>query len=45
MRRDRALRGDSLHNDALPLYHEQGLAVRAILTDNGREFCGSDSHP
>lgn len=34
-----------LHNDALPFYREQGLAVEAVLTDNGREFCGTDTHP
>ena len=34
-----------LHNDALPFYREQGLAVEAVLTDNGREFCGTDAHP
>jgi transposase InsO family protein len=34
-----------LHNDALPFYKEHGLAVRAVLTDNGREFCGTESHP
>jgi Integrase core domain/Helix-turn-helix domain len=34
-----------LHNDALPFYAEQGLPVQAVLTDNGREFCGTESHP
>lgn len=34
-----------LHNDVLPFYAERGLAVQAILTDNGREFCGTPSHP
>ena len=34
-----------VHNDVLPFYAEQGLTVTAILTDNGREFCGTDSHP
>ena len=34
-----------VHNDVLPFYAEQGLSVEAILTDNGREFCGTDSHP
>jgi transposase InsO family protein len=34
-----------LHNDALPFYRQKGLAVQAVLTDNGREFCGRDSHP
>jgi transposase InsO family protein len=34
-----------LHNDALPFYQAKGLAVKAVLTDNGREFCGKDDHP
>lgn len=34
-----------LHNDVLPFYREQGVEVGAILTDNGREFCGTDAHP
>jgi transposase InsO family protein len=34
-----------VHNDVLPFYVEHGLSVAAILTDNGREFCGKDSHP
>ncbi len=34
-----------VHNDVLPFYQEQGLTVGAILTDNGREFCGKDTHP
>lgn len=34
-----------LHNDVLPFYRNLGLAVGAVLTDNGREFCGTDSHP
>lgn len=34
-----------LHNDVLPFYQERGLPVGAILTDNGREFCGRDTHP
>lgn len=34
-----------LHNDVLPFYREKGLKVSAILTDNGREYCGSESHP
>lgn len=36
----------TLYNDALPFYREQGLAVDAVLTDNGREFCGKEEqHP
>lgn len=33
-----------LHNDVLPFYDELGLSVKAVLTDNGREFCGTESH-
>lgn len=34
-----------LHNDVLPFYANLGLPVKAVLTDNGREFCGTDKHP
>jgi len=34
-----------LHDDVLPQYREWGLKVGAVLTDNGREYCGKDSHP
>lgn len=34
-----------LHNDVLPFYREHGLAVGAVLTDNGREYCGTERHP
>jgi transposase InsO family protein len=34
-----------VHNDVLPFYQGKGLPVDAILTDNGREFCGTDAHP
>lgn len=34
-----------VHNDVLPFYQDKGLVVDAILTDNGREFCGKDDHP
>jgi transposase InsO family protein len=34
-----------LHNDVLPFYAERQLKVRAILTDNGPEFCGTPNHP
>jgi transposase InsO family protein len=34
-----------LHNDVLPQYNRWGMEVNAILTDNGREFCGTDAHP
>ncbi len=34
-----------LHNDVLPFYEERGLRVEAILTDNGKEYCGTEAHP
>lgn len=34
-----------LHEQAMPFYAEHGLTVEALLTDNGREFCGTDAHP
>jgi transposase InsO family protein len=34
-----------LHNEVLPFYRNLGLPVRAVLTDNGREFCGTERHP
>ncbi len=34
-----------LHNDVLPFYRQRGLTVAAILTDNGREYCGTEAHP
>lgn len=34
-----------LHNDVLPFYLERDLEVGAILTDNGREYRGTDAHP
>jgi transposase InsO family protein len=34
-----------MHNDVLPFYREKELPVEAVITDNGREFCGKDSHP
>lgn len=35
----------ALHNDALPFYQQRKLTVKALLTDNGREFCGTVAHP
>lgn len=35
----------ALHNDALPFYQERAIAVEKVLTDNGREFCGTQRHP
>lgn len=29
----------------LPFYVERGISVGAILTDNRREFCGTDPYP
>jgi transposase InsO family protein len=34
-----------LHNDVLPFYDERGITISALLTDNGREFCGTEAHP
>lgn len=34
-----------LHNEVLPFYREKGMPIKAVLTDNGREFCGKDTHP
>lgn len=37
---------DLLYDRVLPFYEELGLEVGAVLTDNGREFCGrEDQHP
>ncbi len=34
-----------LHDDALPFYQGLGVTVGAVLTDDGREFCGTERHP
>jgi len=34
-----------LYNDVIPQYQEWNLPIENILTDNGREFCGTDAHP
>jgi transposase InsO family protein len=34
-----------VHNDVLPFYQRLDLPVTTILTDNGREFCGTERHP
>jgi transposase InsO family protein len=34
-----------LHNDVLPFYREREIPVLKILTDNGKEFCGTETHP
>jgi hypothetical protein len=31
---------DLLHDRVLPFYEQLSLTVEAVLTDNGREFCG-----
>ena len=37
---------DLLWDRVLPFYEVLGLEARAVLTDNGREFCGRpDKHP
>ena len=33
-----------LHNDVLPFYRDLGLEVGAVLTDDGREFRGTERH-
>lgn len=34
-----------VHNDVLPFYQARDITVGAILTDNGREYCGTERHP
>ncbi|MCD6338969.1 MAG: DDE-type integrase/transposase/recombinase, partial [Verrucomicrobia bacterium] len=34
-----------LRSDVLPQHEKWGLEVNAILTDNGREYCGKKRHP
>ena len=35
-----------LNNDVLPTFEQHGASVEAVLSDNGREFCGrEDQHP
>ena len=35
-----------LNNHVLPFFEEQGVKTQAILSDNGREYCGRpDKHP
>lgn len=37
---------DLLHDRVLPFYEQLGVPIGAVLTDNGREFCGKpESHP
>lgn len=34
-----------IYNDVMPFYEDHGLGIGAVLTDNGREFCGGQTHP
>lgn len=34
-----------LHNNVLLFYRERAQPNTAVPTENGREFCGTDSHP
>jgi len=34
-----------LYNDVLPFYKKHKIKVENILTDNGREYCGTENHP
>lgn len=37
---------DLLYDRVLPFYEELGVPIQAILTDNGREYCGRpEAHP
>ena len=37
---------DTIYDRVLPFYEAMGVPVQAVLTDNGREFCGKpESHP
>ena len=36
----------TLNNEVLPTFEEHGVVIEAVLSDNGREFCGRpDQHP
>ena len=36
----------TLNNAVLPTFEEHGAGIDAVLSDNGREFCGrEDQHP
>lgn len=34
-----------LHNEVIPFYKQRGLTVKDILTDSGKEYCGTGTHP
>jgi transposase InsO family protein len=33
-----------LHNDVLPFYRQHNIQVKAIVTNNGRQYCGTAKH-
>jgi transposase InsO family protein len=33
-----------IHNEVIPFFQKYKLSITAILTDNGREYCGKDGH-
>ena len=33
-----------LHNDVLPFYRQHNLQIQTIVTNNGREYCGTEKH-
>lgn len=33
-----------LHNEVIPFYKQHRIQIRTVLTDNGREYCGTDAH-
>lgn len=35
---------DVLHHDVLPQYQSWGIKIKALLTDNGTEYCGTERH-
>ncbi len=34
-----------IYNEVVPQYQSWNLPIKAILTDNGREYCGTSNHP
>ena len=36
---------DLLYDRVLPFYEALSVPVKAVLTDNGREFCGRPEQP
>ena len=35
---------DILHHDVLPQYQNWNIKIKALLTDNGTEYCGTEKH-